>query len=69
MYRVFENGKRCNDYGIEGWDNDTFETLEQAIVYANKWCYTDDGPCLHMDVGKEYDMGTFLPVMMKIEQV
>ena len=74
-YRVFQNGLRCNDYNIKGWDNDTFPTIEEAQLYAVKWCY----PC-HADNYKDWPHPTELdievnmsqcefPVMMSIKKV
>lgn len=74
-YRVFQDGMRCNDYNIKGWNNDTFLTMEEAQEYAVKWCY----PCiinnykewphpkeLNLEVNMSY---CEFPVMMSIREV
>ena len=74
-YRVFENDKRCNDFNIEGWDNDTFPTLEKAQKYAVEWCnpcmivnYKDWPHPTQLDVEVNMSYCEF-PVMMSIKKV
>lgn len=80
QYRVFQNGKRCNDYNIKNWDNDTFSTLEEAIFYAHYWALplpyknlkqaAEQGQLTQMEIGKTYDLSyTHESVMMHIEIV
>ena len=74
-FRVFENGKRCNDFNIKGWDNDTFSTLEEAQEYAVKWCFpytiTNYKEWPHpTELDTEIDMSYCgVPVIMSIKQV
>ena len=44
MFEVLDNGKPASEEGYPslkglGWKTNKFETLEQAIVYADKWFY------------------------------
>lgn len=38
-YRVFQNNKRCNDYHIGDWKNDTFESKDEAETFAFLWAF------------------------------
>lgn len=77
MYRVFENGKRCDDHQIHGWcGKDTFSLKRNAEVYAFMWAYPvtqsdAETNAPEMNVGVEYDfsMGALGCVQMKIEEV
>jgi hypothetical protein len=63
MYRVFENGKRCNEYGLSLpiWQNDSFDTLEEATSYAVNWSQhfllLEPTDVFEMELNKEYCMG------------
>lgn len=40
MYTVYESGKPCKfpEHKVDpSWNNATFETLEEAIQYADNW--------------------------------
>jgi hypothetical protein len=75
QYRVYQDGKRCSEYGLKNWDIDTFETKLAAEQFAVQWAYPIgiDKLCRFwapMELGKEYDFGMYeVPVMMKIEEV
>jgi hypothetical protein len=75
MYVVYQDGKRCSEYGIAGWENDAFATKRQAEIYAFHWAYPftreeAEVGAPTMEVGREYDYSTCeIPVMMKIEFV
>lgn len=74
-YRVYQDGKRCSDYNIKGWNVDTFNTKREAEVFAILWAYPvtrrfafKNSPS--MEIGVEYNYSNCeFPVMMKIEEV
>ena len=74
-YRVLQNGKPCSEYGIKGWDVDTFDTKREAEVFAFLWAYPFDretaevnAPTIPIGVDKDYSMSEF-PVMMRVEEL
>lgn len=75
MYRVFENGKPTSEYGIKGWEVDTFETKREAEVHAFHWAYpmpksSAEEFAPEMDIGVEYDYSQCeFPLLMSIEEV
>lgn len=76
MYRVFEAGKRCDDYKIPGWlGQDTFDLKRDAEIYAFLWAYSvskseAEKEAPEMETGVDYDYSTFeFPLMMRIEEV
>lgn len=36
-YRVYQDGRPCSSYNLHGWTKDTFDTLEEASVFAWYW--------------------------------
>ena len=34
MFVVYQDGERCSEYKIKGWDVDTFESKREAEVFA-----------------------------------
>ena len=76
MYRVFQNGVRCDDHQIKGWcGKDTFSLKRNAEVYAYMWAYPvsqsdAERYAPEMDIGVEYDYNMFSEgsVFMKIEE-
>jgi hypothetical protein len=84
LYRIFQDGKRCNDYKLLGWDNDTYESKNEAFIRMIAWSYpysykdaevsffqkVNKLNYLNAELGKEYDlrMGG-VPIIMKVEEV
>lgn len=77
MYRVFENGKRCDDHNIEGWvGKDTFTLKRNAEVYAFLWAcpvsHADAeafAPEMVIGMGYDYGMGEDCRIEMSIQEV
>jgi hypothetical protein len=76
MYRVFENGKRCDEHNIPGWvGKDTFSLKRNAEVYAYMWAYPvtaseAEANAKEMDIGVDYNMFmSEFPILMRIEVV
>lgn len=75
MYVVYQDGKRCSEYKISDWKEDTFATKREAEVFAFAWAYpVPFAQCEEfapeMDVGVEYDYSIGEEqVLMKIEEV
>lgn len=74
-YRVFENGKRCNDYNIKGWDTDTHKYKRAAEIYAYLWAFPVsievaeiEAPEMTLNTLTNYSQCEF-PVMMEIREV
>lgn len=71
---VFQDGKRCKDYGLRLWPVDSFETKREAEVFAYAWAYPVDAKTAQenaksMVIGQEYDMSMHEePVMMSIRE-
>lgn len=72
MYACFQNGKRCRDYGLAGWQNDEFGTKREAEIYCYLWSYGttyQDADCCApiMELSVPVDMSTTeVPVMMEV---
>lgn len=76
MYVVFQDGKRCKEYQIKGWENDEFDSKEEAEVFALMWAYPftqeeSEVNRVDMGLGIEYDfsMSVEFPIKMKIELI
>lgn len=76
MYVVFQDGKRCKEYQIKGWENDEFASKHEAEVFALMWAYPftqeeSEVNRVDMVLGIDYDFSTMagFPVKMKIELV
>lgn len=75
LYRVYQDGVRCVDYKIGDWDQDTFDSLELAEVFATTWCFPmsfEDAKKCYKKIGVntrvDMSMGEY-PVMMEIKKV
>lgn len=75
MYRVYQDGIRCKEYNVQGWEVDTFDTKDEAELFAYMWAYPFDLETAkvnkkEMQLSVEYDMSmSESKVMMKIEEV
>lgn len=78
MFRVFQNGVRCDGHNIPGWvGKDTFTLKRNAEVYAYMWAYPvsmadAELNAPEMVIGKEYDFSMYedcMPILMQIEEV
>lgn len=38
-YTVYQDGKPCSSYKIPTWDQDTFNTFEEAKSFMIRWAY------------------------------
>lgn len=75
-YQVFQNDKPCAEYGIKGWDVDTFKTKREAEIFAYHWAYPYGyDECVKtappMEIGKPYDysMTSEASVLMTIKEI
>lgn len=80
-FRVFQNGKRCSDYCIKGWNVDTFTSKRKAEEFAYLWAYpvskeaaVASAPEMELDKPYDYSMGVWSeeaesPVLMMIREV
>lgn len=74
-YRVYQDGIRCKDYKVKGWDTDTFNTKREAEVFATLWCYPvsfEHAPMYsrEMPLNQPVDMSMCeFPVWMEIREV
>lgn len=74
-FRVFQDGIRCKDYQIEGWDIDTFPTQYEAEIFTLRWVYpfTEEhakANYIKMELGKEHPFNILgVTLRMKIEEV
>lgn len=74
MFQVFQNQKPCSSYKIKNWKTDTFNTIEEASVFAYLWAYpfnleeAQAQPVL--EVNKDYDFGmSEVSIIMTIKKV
>jgi len=79
-YEVLQEGRpaTAKEFGIdaEGWDNNVFDTLEEAQKYLYQWAFpinqdhavkmAENHP---IKVGEQYEMGTFGNAMMSIREI
>lgn len=84
VYRVFENGVRCKDCQVLGWETDTFVDSEEAFIHMLMWCLpiskkevektfyntANQINFLNVELGKEYELSMGgVPILMKVEEI
>jgi hypothetical protein len=74
-YQVFQDGKPCSSYKINGWNIDTFETQKEAEEFAVFWAYPISRNLIQsfyrpmkLNVPIDMSMGE-TPVMMEIRKL
>lgn len=82
-YIVYQDGRRCKDYNLKSWENDSFECLEEAVLFMFMWAYPYNlDQCKQavdfyfgiglksFEVGREYNLSTCEhPVYMQIKEI